>query len=63
MRVPTIPSGDVLATNQSLADARAFRGVAGHFQFERGKVDPGFELLRAVQQRGIELRGGGPSVA
>ncbi len=63
MQVPTIPSGDVLATNMSLADARRFKGVAGHFQFERSKVDPGLELLRAVQQRGIELRNAGPGVA
>ena len=64
MQVPTVPSGDVLATNMSLAEARRFRGAAGHFSFERGKVDPALELLRAVQQRGIELRNPhGPDVA
>lgn len=63
MQVPTVPSGDVLATNMSLAQARAFRGVAPHYAFERGKVDCGVELVRQVQQRGVELRGAGPGVA
>lgn len=51
--------GDVLATAMSLSEARAFRGVVGHFQFERGKADPGLELLRRVHQRGVELMGPG----
>lgn len=51
--------GDVLATAMSLGEARAFRGVVGHLNFERGKVDPGLELLRRVHQRGVELIGPG----
>ena len=52
---------DVLPTAMTLSEARRWRGCAGHFQFEPGKVDPGLELLRAVQTRGALSPG--PKVA
>jgi N-acetyl-anhydromuramyl-L-alanine amidase AmpD len=52
MRVPMHPSGTVLSTAMSLADAQRFRGCVGHYQLERAKVDPGTGLLRLIHEHG-----------
>jgi hypothetical protein len=58
MAVPT-RAGEVLATTMTAAEAKRFRGCAGHMHFERGKVDCGVALLEAIRARGVELAGPG----
>lgn len=53
MRCPIGPDGDVLATVMPDAVRERFRGCGGHYQWEKGKVDPAPDLLRRIHEAGM----------
>ncbi len=55
MRVPEDARGEAVLKELDDHAYDTWRGVLGHAHVERGKVDPGLKILRAVQARGRAL--------
>jgi hypothetical protein len=54
LRVP-MKDGDVYPTVLPPGYLGAYRGVLGHLHLDRGKPDPGLELLRRIHAAGLSL--------
>lgn len=48
LQLPTDASGQLIDRVMTLDEIKAFAGHAGHFHYEAGKSDPGWELLKFV---------------
>jgi N-acetylmuramoyl-L-alanine amidase len=57
MRVPELPTGEVLGDVLSAREAAQFTGCAGHLEWEAKKVDPARTLLQEIRDRGRQLQG------
>jgi len=54
LRAPLL-DGDVFPTVMPPVLALRHRGVTGHLHFERGKPDPGLDILRKIHAHGMAL--------